>query len=178
MTEKMFPHRQRCKTCSKKLGEAGAPVWLGLYDSARCALIADPVREAVDAPRECRTQRDGRWAFKRRYRFTGEIPGRIHDDPSISHYSCGHCGHWHVGHSRIGEAETFRMFTEVTDIGDFLLKRRGRATRKQVAEAAGVRPIRLKELEEGIDHAQNLVTLFKVFAVLGSRPGVAMRGGR
>lgn len=175
MTEKLFPHRQRCKACSKKLGDRGAPVWRGLYDSARCAGMAEPASDPGRAPRECRTQRGGRWEFKRRYRSVAEIPERIREDPSTDHYGCGHCGAYHVGHSRIGEAETFRIFTGRADIGDFLVKRRGKATRKDVASVAGVRPVRLKELEEGVDHEENLTTLLKVLAVLGSRPGVAIK---
>ncbi|MFE5859743.1 hypothetical protein [Streptomyces virginiae] len=56
------------------------------------------------------------------------------------------------------------MFEDLAaDLTDLLIKPRGQATRKQVAEVAGVRPIRLKELELG-----------KVLRVYHVRLGVAM----
>ncbi|MBL1120744.1 hypothetical protein JK364_52080 [Streptomyces sp. 110] len=57
---------------------------------------------------------------------------------------------------------------------DLLIKFRGQTTRKQVAEVAGVRPVRLKELEECLKHPEGLETLGKVLRVYCVRPGVAM----
>lgn len=60
---------------------------------------------------------------------------------------------------------------------DLLVKLRVKATRKQVAEVAGIRPIRLKELETGVEHPAGLKTLDKVLKVYASasvwpcRPG-------
>lgn len=51
---------------------------------------------------------------------------------------------------------------------------RGQATRKQAAEVVGVRPVRLKELEEGLKHPEGLETLGKVLRVYRVRLGVAM----
>lgn len=180
MAEVLFPKRQRCKKCSKGLGAQGAPVYLGLFCAPRCASLADPILDPAKAPRECKTQRDGVWAFKRRYRSEGEIPDKIKDDASTNWYWCGHCGHYHVGHTRMGEAEKFRLLTSPEDLADLLVKLRGQATHTQVAKAAGVRPIRLKELETGVRHEEGITTLFKVLAVLRARPGVAIEsvGGR
>ncbi|MFJ2355611.1 hypothetical protein [Frigoribacterium sp. NPDC087798] len=83
----------------------------------------------------------------------------------------------HIGHSRLDlTREQFRILSDVDDLADLLMKLRGHATRKQVAEAAGVHPIRLKELEEpGTAERVDLGALFKVLAVLRARPGVALR---
>lgn len=174
--EKLYPERQRCKGCSKKLGGAGVPVYLGLHCSPRCANLAELHTDAASAPRECKTERGGRWEFKRRYRSDGEIPGNLRDDPTSSWYWCNHCGHLHIGHSRIDLAkEQFRMLTDPKDLGDLLVKLRGGATRAQVATVAGIRPIRLKELEEpGHADRVDLGALFKVLALYRTRPGVAL----
>lgn len=180
MAETLFPERQRCKKDAKRLGGPGVPVYLGLYCSPRCAGLAEPHAVAERAPRECKTQRDGRWEFKRRYRSDTEIPGRLRDDPSANWYWCtGHCGHLHIGHSRIDlEREEFRMLTGPQDLADLLVKLRGGATRTQVAAVAGIRPIRLKELEEpGIADRVDLSALFKVLDVYRTRPGVALKTG-
>lgn len=176
MAEKLFPERQRCKGCGKGLGlRPQDPVLQGLYCSPRCAKLAAPPQRPQDAPRECVTMREGQWAWKRRYRSEGEIPDKIRQDPSTSWYWCGSCGHLHVGHTRMGTAERFRMFEDVTsDIPDLLVKLRGHATHKQVAELAGVRPIRIKELETGVDHPEGLKTLARVLRGYRVRLGVAL----
>ncbi|WP_311245454.1 MULTISPECIES: hypothetical protein [unclassified Microbacterium] len=176
-TEKLFPERQRCKKCGKGLGANGAPVYLGLFDTPRCAGIAEPQKDPSQAPRECKTERNGRWEFKRRYRSVGEIPERIRDDASVDHYWCSnHCGSLHIGHSRIKlDSEQFRMLQSPEDLATLLIKLRGHATLKQVAEVAGVRPIRIRELEEGTAHPDALATLFKVMFAYRTRMGIALR---
>lgn len=176
MSEKLFPVRRRCKTCRSGLGTTVSdPVLFGLYCSAKCAGVAEPARRPQDAPRECVTQREGKWHFKRRYRSESEIPQKLREDPSTSFYACEHCGHLHMGHTRMGTAERFRMFQDLgTDLPDLLVKLRGKATRKQVAEVAGIRPIRLKELEEGTGHPENLAALAKVLKVYRVRLGAAL----
>ncbi|WP_181273536.1 hypothetical protein [Brevibacterium oceani] len=177
MAETLFPQRQRCKACRGSLGRTvNDPVLLGLYCSAKCAGMAEPAVLPDDAPRGCRTQREGRWAWKKRYRSVQEIPAKLREDPSTSWYVCEeHCGHWHLGHSRMGTAESYRGLKLGSDLRDVLVKRRGKATRSDVARVAGIRPIRLKELEEGTGHEENLVTLFKVAPVLGLELGVAIK---
>lgn len=167
MSDKLFPQRQRCKSCGKKLGDNGAPVFLGLYCTARCASMAEPVTDPDRAPRECKTQRDGRWVFKRRYRSEGEIPGKLRDDPSSNWYWCtSHCGALHIGHSRIDlTREKHRVLGDRTELSDLLVKSRGRATHRQVAAVAGIRPIRIKELEDPASKDPDLDALFKLMAV-------------
>lgn len=137
-------------------------------------MAALPVQPSV-APRECVTTRDGKVVWKRRYRSLSEVPDVIRNDVSASLYTCNVCGHLHQGHTRMGTAEEFRMFRSVDDLRDVLIKRRGKASHKDVAAAAGVRAIRVKELEEGTAHPENLVTLFKVADVLRINLGVSLR---
>lgn len=176
MAEVLFPKRQRCKACGKGLGKRPSdPVYDGLYCTPVCAGIAAPALKAQDAPRECRTQRDGLWVFKRKYRSESEIPDKIREDASTSWYRCSHCRHLHIGHTRMGEPEKFRMFQNIeTDLPDLLVKLRGKATHKQVAAVAGVRPIRVKELEQGVVHPEHQKTLTKVLSVYGVRLGVSL----
>ena len=179
MAEKLFPERQRCKKCGKGLGlKSTDPVYLGLYCTPRCAGIAAPATRPQDAPRECTTTRDGKVVFKRKYRSDSEVPDKILQDPSTGLYWCSHCSHRHVGHTRMGEAEQFRKFRGPEDLRDLLVKARGGATIAQVAKAAGVRPIRLKELEEGKAHEEGLKTLFKVMNVLPVDLGAMIRQRR
>lgn len=179
MAEKLFPQRVRCKTCRQSLGQsADAPVYDGLYCTPRCAGIAVPATDPAKAPRECKTQRQGQWVFKRKYRSVSEIPDKLREDASTSWYSCSHCAHLHIGHSRMGEAEQFRMTADKLAIADVLIKLRGQATHAQIAAVAGVRVIRIKELETGIAHPDNLTTLLRVLPVLGARLGVAMKGAK
>lgn len=179
MAETLFPTRQRCKKCSKGLGANNAPVFLGLFCTPRCAGMAPPATHPEMAPRECKTQRDGgKWEFKRRYRSVQEMPAKLRDDPTVSHYVCTNsCGHYHIGHSRINLArEQFRMFAGTKDLAEFLVKSRGKATRKQVAEVAGIRPIRLKELEEYTPGDRiDLEALFSVMSLYQARFGAGLK---
>jgi phage FluMu protein Com len=168
MAETHFPIRQRCKKCGKGFGNgASAQVYFGLFCTPRCAGIATPPTRAEDAPRECKTQRDGTaWVFKRRYRSVSEIPSKLRDDPTVSHYSCQSCGGWHIGHSRIDlTREQHRVLVDRKEVADLLVKARGHATHRQVAEVAKVRPIRIKELEDPAFADPSLAALFAVLAV-------------
>lgn len=175
MAEKLFPERQRCKKCGKGLGlKSTDPVYLGLYCTPRCAGIAVPATRPQDAPRECTTTRDGQTVFKRKYRSDSEVPDKILQDPSTGLYWCSHCAHRHIGHTRIGEAEKFRMFNDFEkDLPALLVTLRGHATYAQVAKVAGVRAIRIKELEQGIVHPEMFKTLDALLKTYRTRLGVA-----
>ncbi|ROR76146.1 hypothetical protein, partial [Plantibacter flavus] len=90
MSETMYPTRQRCKRCARKLGGPGVPVYFGLYCTPKCAGLAELHTDAAAAPRECKTERGGRWEFKRRYRSASELPNNLRDDVSVSTYPCSH----------------------------------------------------------------------------------------
>lgn len=179
MAETLFPTRRRCKACGKGLGLRPQDLVLfGLYDTPRCAGIANPASRPEDAPRECTTMREGRKVFKRVHRSESEIPDKIREDPSTSWYTCA-SGHIHIGHTRMGTAEKFRMFEDIAaDLPGLLVKLRGQATRSQVAQVAGIRPIRLKELETGVKHPDGIEALSKVMRVYRVRLGVALPTGR
>lgn len=176
MTQVLFPTRQRCLACRGSLGKTvHDPVLDGLYCSPRCAGVAQPTSDVTAAPRECKTLREGVWHFKRKYRSESEIPDKIRQDASTSWYGCSHCHHLHIGHSRMGTPEQLRVLHDLSvDLADVLVKLRGQATHKQVAAAAGVRPIRIKELEQGIKHADGLATLAAVLKVYRVRLGVQL----
>lgn len=63
----------------------------------------------------------------------------------------------------------------VTTGGSCRWERGGSASISDVAKAAGVRPIRLKELEEGKAHPEGLETLFKVMKALRLDLGACIR---
>lgn len=172
-----YPRRRRCLGCGRGLGVSPTgPVLDGLYCSPACAKVPTPADRAADAPRECKTQRENRWVFKRKYRCEEEIPDKLREDPSTNFYRCSHCRHLHIGHSRVAAPETLRALSAPQDLADFLVKSRGRATRKQVAAAARIRPIRLKELEEPAkDQRVDLQALFEVLDVLGVRLATSSR---
>lgn len=177
MAEKLFPERRRCRTCRQSLGEQGAEVLLGMYCCARCAGMAEQVTDPAKAPRECRTQRDGAWHFKRRYRSESEIPEKLRHDPSTNWYRCtNHCGHWHIGHSRIDlTKEVHRVLGDREALADLLVKSRGHATHKQVAAVAGCWPIRIKELEDPRSVMIDVNALFSVIAVYQLKLSAVMR---
>lgn len=173
MAEILFPKRQRCKVCSSKLDKL---VVRGLYDSYRCAGMATPKTNPEDAPRECKTERDGKWMWKRAYRSESEIPQKLREDQTANWYWCTHCGHLHIGHSRINlDTEKHRVLGSRKELTDYLVKSRGKASFKQVAEAAGIRPIRLKELEDPKSERVDLDALFKVLAVYRNKLAVTFR---
>ena len=160
MAETLFPKRQRCKSCGKKLDKI---VVFGLYDSYRCAGIAEPAKSPADAPRECKTERDGKWQWKRRYRSESEIPEKLRNDPTSNWYTCNHCGNLHIGHSRINlETEKQRVVRSREELSDVLIKSRGKADIKLVAKQAGILPIRLRELENPKSDKVDLSALFAV----------------
>lgn len=164
MAETLFPQRQRCKTCRGNLGRTTQdPVLLGLYCTPKCAGRARPATSPNDAPRECVTQRDGRWSWKRRYRSESEIPERILAQPTTDHYWCQHCSHLHIGRAQVDmERTSTRGLRNRADIADLLVKKRGGVPHKQVAEVAGVRPIRIKEWEDPTFDTPSMMALFAV----------------
>jgi len=173
MAEVMFPKRQRCKTCGKKLENL---VIMGLYDTYRCASMANPAKTPEEAPRECKTERDGKWQWKRRYRSETEIPEKLRNDPTSNWYWCNHCGNLHIGHSRINlETEKQRVVRDRESLSDVLVKARGKATVKQVAAVAGILPIRLKELEDPKSSKIDLDALFKVLDVYKLKLSIVFR---
>lgn len=175
MAEVLFPKRQRCKRCGKGLGlRFDDPVLLGLYCSPKCAGMAAPTSDPGKAPRECVTQREGQWQFKRRYRSAAEIPDRIKDDPGTSVYTCQHCGGLHLGRTIVetkkvargtGTSVANRGIRDREALADLLVKSRNQATHAQVGQAIKARPIRIKEWEDPKFDAPSLDVLFKLLRI-------------
>jgi len=151
MAEKLYPARQRCKNCSKKLDKI---VLNGLYCSYRCGNLSSPYTNIDEAPRTCKTERNGKWEWKRKFRAVSEVPTNIQEDPATNLYTCEHCHFIHIGHSRALGSETARLIGDAETLGSVLLRvREGKnLTRKEVASAIKTRPIRLKEIEEAEDN--------------------------
>lgn len=166
MTEKLFPVRVRCKTCSKKLEKT---VIDGLFDSYACAKIPAPSPKVQDAPRHCRRQVNDKWDFKTKYRYEGEVPQKLRDDPATNIYRCDYCRFLHVGHSRIEpEREKLRRTVGDTETLGSVVQRtrelRGIDKRK-LAKALSIPAIRITEIERG-DAKIDVSALFKVLSVL------------
>lgn len=160
MADTLFPTRQRCIKCRKAFG---AHVLSGKFCSYKCAGHPEPTKNIADAPRECAYPRGEELVWKRRYRIPAEVPDTVANRPDATVYHCSNCLYWHSGTAvarTVKESKEVRTFAELADT---LVKARGKNTRTTVAKAAGIRPIRLKEIEEGaasIDPAA-------LFAVLG-----------
>lgn len=163
----LYPERKRCKTCRGSLGKlASDPVLLGLYCCAKCASMSEPAATPEQAPRGCKTQRDGGWVYKKRYRHPGEAPDRLTQEQGMSQYWCseaGGCGHLHFGRTLVEMKGTVnRGLRDRAAIADMLVKARGHATHSQVAKVAGVRPVRIKEWEDPGFDAPSLKVLFEL----------------
>ncbi len=148
MAEKTYPERQRCRKCNKKLNEV---VLEGMFCSYRCGNFAQPYAKVDDAPRQCKTERDNKWEWKKKFRAENEIPKRILDEPATNVYRCSHCHYLHIGHNRATGTESARLIGDAKTLGTVLLRVREQRnqTQKQVASSLKIRPIRIKEIEEG-----------------------------
>ncbi|MDX3025620.1 hypothetical protein, partial [Streptomyces acidiscabies] len=114
--------------------------------------------------------------FKRRYRNEQEIPAELRGNAPTGRYRYEEsCGAIHVGRTRRGEREKYRTFGDLTAaLQDLLTRLMGQATRKQVAEMAGLRSVPPKELEECLKHPEGSETLGEVLRVYRVGLGVAM----
>ena len=166
MAERLFPQRVRCKTCSKKLE---GTVINGLFDSYACAKLPAPSLKVEDAPRNCKRQIGETWGFKTRYRYEGEVPQKLRDDPATNIYRCDHCFTLHVGHSRIEPAreKLRRTVGDVETLGSVVQRTREikKIDKRALAKSLGVPAIRITEIERG-DAKIDVVVLFKLLSVL------------
>ncbi|KMV19639.1 hypothetical protein ACT17_06265 [Mycolicibacterium conceptionense] len=171
MAETTFPERQRCKTCRGKLDQT---VLNGLFCSYRCAKHPEPAIDPAKAPRECAYQRDGRTVFKRQFRAESEIPDTILSRPDVSVYRCKHCLFIHTGTAVARTVKESKSIGSMAELSEVLIKARGKATRTTVGKVAGVRPIRIKEIEEGADRVDPealfaLLRLYRISLSVGFR---------
>jgi hypothetical protein len=164
MAENLFPSRQRCKTCGKGFK---THVLSGLYCSYKCANHPVPTTDPSKAPRECAYQRDGKFVFKRKFRCEQEIPDTIMSKPDVSVYRCKHCLYIHTGTAVARSVKEQKSIGSMAELSEVLVKMRGKATRTTVGKVAGVRPIRIKEIEEGADRIdpEALFALLKLYRI-------------
>lgn len=148
MAERLYPNRQRCKACSKKLGDT---VLDGKYCSYSCGSLPQPMQDIDNAPRQCKMERNKIWLWKQKYRSEEEVPKRFQNDPTTNIYRCSNCRYLHIGHSRAIGNENARLVFDNKTLRTVLEKTREsrNQTRKDVAAKLKTRPIRIKEIEEG-----------------------------
>ena len=160
MAIKLYPTRQRCKECSKKLEKT---VLDGLYCSYKCAKLPEPFKTPAEAPRQCKLERNNEWIWKQKYRAEVELPDKLQNDPATNIYRCAHCHFLHVGHDRATGTEKARLIRDAESLGSVLIRRREELnlTRKDVSLKIKTRPIRIKEIEENSENI-NTETLFKL----------------
>lgn len=166
MATLLFPQRTRCATCRKKLEET---VLDGLYCSYKCAKLPTPSTDLEKVPRHCKRKVGEHWGLKTKYRWDGEVPQRLRDDPGTNIYVCDYCHFRHVGHSRL-QPETEKLRRLVSDsqtLGSVLLRAREakKINKKTLAKALKVPAIRITEIERG-DTKIDLDVLFKVMYAL------------
>lgn len=168
MTENLYPVRTRCKKCRKGLSDT--PIVDGIYCSYRCAGVAAPSNRVEDAPRWCKREVSGSWGFKTRFKYEGEVPQRLRDDPGTNIYRCGYCHNLHVGHNApIAPTETslHRSVTDLAQAGSVIQRYREALgiDRRTLAKSIKVPAIRITEIENG-DKTAKAEVLFQVLSAL------------
>ena len=167
MAEKLYPERLRCKACRKNLDRI---VIDGLYCSYTCAKLPTPSPKIADAPRHCKREVNGVWDWKKKFRWDGEVPQRLRDDPATNVYLCDYCHFKHVGHSRVLPVDNEKLRRTVADmktLGSVIQRAREKKglDKKVLAKVLKVPAIRITEIEAG-DPKSNVQVLFAILAKL------------
>jgi hypothetical protein len=102
---------------------------------------------------------NGQWGFKTRFKYEGEVPQRLRDDPASNVYRCDYCHNLHIGHNApiaVEETSLHRGVTSFEQLGSVIQRQREtrKLTRKQVATKIKVPIIRVTEIEEGRKEAR------------------------
>lgn len=164
---KVYPERQKCAKCRKKITNI---VVNGTHCSYTCAGVTPPSSKVDLAPRECKRQVSGVWEFKRRYKSESEVSAKLHADPSTNIYRCGYCYHLHVGHSRpdpFVREKMNRVVSSVDTMGSVLQRMREDRgwTVEYLAKRLKVPQIRIKEIERGDGNARLDIMLSALYLV-------------
>lgn len=151
MQEKIYPERQRCAACRKKLEDT---VLDGKYCSYQCLGIPVPSGKVADAPRYCKREVSGKWDFKTRFKSASDVPTKLQEDPATNIYRCEYCHFLHVGHSRPVEFTRDKLRRTVADTETLgsVIKRAREAKGydlKMLAKRLKVPAVRLQEIETG-----------------------------
>lgn len=170
-SEKIYPERQRCKTCRKKLESI---ILEGMFCSNKCGKLTPAAKTIAEAPRGCKRQLDGKWDYKTRYVYPNQVPEKFKADPTTNIYLCDNCHCWHIGHSRPEEYESLtRYVSDVKELGSTIKRHREtlKLDKKTIATKLKVPIIRITEVEEGSPKA-SISILFKILEVLKLRVSV------
>lgn len=169
MAETIYPERQRCKTCRKKLEDN---VFVGMYCSYRCGKLPNPAKNITEAPRGCKREVNGQWGYKTRYKSPKMVPEKYQIDPSTNIYLCDNCQTYHIGHSRVevDTSSTERLLRYVKDnkeLGSVIQRFRESRNidKKTIAKALKIPAIRITEIESGSPSA-SVVNLMNVLNYL------------
>lgn len=167
MSEKLFPERQRCAGCRKKLEDT---VVSGIFCSYKCGNAKEPTTNVVNAPKECKRMVSGAWGFKKRYRSESEVPVKLQQDPGTNIYRCQHCLHLHVGHSRpdaFTREKLHRVVGNLDTLGSVLIKMREEKgwDVKRLATHLKVPQARIKEIESGDKNSRMDIAFAALYAV-------------
>lgn len=167
MNTLLYPRRERCKTCRKKLDSC---VLKGLYCSYACAGAKPPSSKVSDAPRGCRREVNGKWDFKSKYRSVEDVPQKLRDDPGTNIYSCDYCLFFHVGHSRpmsFQRDKLTRTISNTKTLGSVIQRLRTDKgfTQEQLAKYTKVPVAELSRIEDG-EQVVNMAVLLRVIAGL------------
>ncbi len=166
-TNKLYPERQRCASCRKKLENI---VVNGIHCSYKCASLTPPASNVSKAPRECKRKIGESWDFKKRYRSESEVSEKLRQDPGTNIYRCTYCYHIHVGHSRpesFSRDKLMRVVGDVETLGSVLQRMRLDKgwSLQRLASHLKVPVIRLKEIESGSITARIDITIAALYAV-------------
>lgn len=165
MAEILYPKRQRCKTCSKKLDKV---VLAGMFCSYRCGSFPNPAKTLAEAPRGCKREVNNVWDYKTRFLAPTLVPDKFKNDAAVNVYLCDNCRQYHIGHSRPETFETLsRYINSPKELGEVIRKHREalKVDKKVLAKALKIPVIRITELEEGNKTVQ-LGTLLAVLDAL------------
>lgn len=151
MSTKLFPERQRCSSCRKKLDDV---VVDGIFCSYSCASVSPPSTNVRNAPRECKREIGGKWDFKKRYRSESEVPPKLRADPGTNIYRCSYCRHLHVGHSRpdpFTREKMVRLAGDPSTVGSVISRMRQERgwTVQRLAAYLKVPQVKIVEVESG-----------------------------
>lgn len=166
-TERLYPTRQRCKACNKKLTEEN--VLSSLYCSLKCGKYSTPAKTVEEAPRGCKREQNNTWVYKKKFSHPTAVPQKYLDDPATNVYECENCHRYHMGHSRPDTSHDplkDKLSTSVSSwdaVGEVVRKYREAKNidKKMLAKALKIPAIRITEIEAG-DPNVKLGTLFKV----------------
>lgn len=164
MAEKLYPARQRCKTCRKGFDKT---ILAGLYCSYKCGGFPPPAKTVPDAPRGCKREVDGKWGYKVRYSSPDSVPIKYQNDPSTNIYLCDNCRTYHIGHSRPDREvnqqaqQLVRYVKDLKELGSVIERYMisNNIDKKVLAKKLKIPAIRITEIQQASPKANAMVLM-------------------